>query len=969
MAWSFFGNGSRAGQNNTQQPQGRKRKGKGGRRPLFEELEARHVLATFTVTNLTDAAVAPAGSLRDAINQANAAPGADIIQFQSGLTGTLSLAAGAGDLDITESLTINGPGMTNLTIDATAATSRIFNITDEAGDVSIKGMALTKGAAGVGNDGGAIFSESLGLVTVADSTLTGNSAGDDGGAIYTAGNLSLINVTIGGVGAGLPNTAVGDGGAIYSAGNVTLSNSTITGNTAGGDGGGIYASGTVTLKNSTIGGTVAGAGNTANSSGGGIFGNTIDLTNSSASGNTATNTDGGGIYAKGNVTLLNSTVTGNTAGDDGGGIYGLLSVNITNSTIGGIAGSTANKAADDGGGIYATNVVLQNSTVAGNEAQDGLDGNGGGVLGVVSAMIKNSTIANNKAGNDGGGVFSANVTLQDATVASNIADSNTGGNGRGGGVFAGNKFTMQNSIAVGNTGQATNPELFIPAGNNSKVKSSLIANNTGLPAGAQFTVTGPAGALNGSGNLIGQPGGANAITVTDVFGAGGSTLADNGGPTPTIALATGSIVIDKGKNSLAVSSSYGDQRGLPNVRVFNNTVDMGAYEFQPPAPANAAPIVANSIPDQTALVDTPYVFTFAANTFTDANGDALTYTATLSGGGALPAWLTFNAAARTFIGVPSATDVGTITVRVTASDGNGGVVSDDFDLTVATNPPPTVTNPLPDRTATVGVNFNFTFAANTFTDPNGEPLTYTATQASGAALPAWLSFNQGTRTFTGTPAAGDAGTLHVRVTAADPHGNTVFDDYDIVVSTSELPFNENFESTPDSRIVVQSGIFATSTTNPVNGTASYQATRPQNGDKPVATVNFGLPTTPANVSNVNVNVSLNGGNGHSLWSNAVIVFDYVSPTNYKFAGVFEIIDKLIIGQVVNGKVQYLAQKSFPAAPNTTIPLSLNINRANQQVTLASGGTIFSYTYKTLGTGTIGLGTINANSRFDMLSIT
>ena len=80
----------------------------------------------------------------------------------------------------------------------------------------------------------------------------------------------------------------------------------------------------------------------------------------------------------------------------------------------------------------------------------------------------------------------------------------------------------------------------------------------------------------------------------------------------------------------------------------------------------------------------------------------------------------------------------------------------------------------------------------------------------------------------------------------------------------------------------------------------------------MATVDFVHPATAGNVTNVNVNVSTGGGNGSSLWSNAVIVFDYVSPTNYKFAGVFEIIDRLIIGQVVNGKVSYLQQRTFPA---------------------------------------------------------
>ena len=83
----------------------------------------------------------------------------------------------------------------------------------------------------------------------------------------------------------------------------------------------------------------------------------------------------------------------------------------------------------------------------------------------------------------------------------------------------------------------------------------------------------------------------------------------------------------------------------------------------------------------------------------------------------------------------------------------------------------------------------------------------------------------------------------------------------------------------------------------------------------MATVDFANPTTAGNVTKVNVNVSTGGGNGSTLWNNAVVIFDFQSSNNYKFAGVFEIIDRLIIGQVVNGRVQYLAQKAFAAAPN------------------------------------------------------
>ena len=146
-----------------------------------------------------------------------------------------------------------------------------------------------------------------------------------------------------------------------------------------------------------------------------------------------------------------------------------------------------------------------------------------------------------------------------------------------------------------------------------------------------------------------------------------------------------------------------------------------------------------------------------------------------------------------------------------------------------------------------------------------------------------------------------------------------------VVTT--LPYTENFDTTAAPALPValqiKAGQFATvaapAAFPPPGNVNVLEATRPTVGARPVATVDLD-PATAAIVANVNVNVSTGGGNGSTLWSNAVIVFDYVSPTNYKFAGVFEIIDRLIIGQVVNGKVSYLAQRAFPRSPNTSIPL-------------------------------------------------
>ena len=96
---------------------------------------------------------------------------------------------------------------------------------------------------------------------------------------------------------------------------------------------------------------------------------------------------------------------------------------------------------------------------------------------------------------------------------------------------------------------------------------------------------------------------------------------------------------------------------------------------------NAAPTVANAIQDQTATVGTALDYAFPANTFADADSDTLTYTATKSDDTALPSWLSFAAATRTFSGTPAAADVETVSVKVTASDATESV-SDTFDIVV-----------------------------------------------------------------------------------------------------------------------------------------------------------------------------------------------------------------------------------------------------------------------------------------------
>src|SRR5262249_26986795 len=139
--------------------------------PNLEALDARIVPSTFHVTTLADAGD---GSLRAAVAQANAHPGADNVVFDDRLTGTIALTS--GEIDITDDLKVNGPGADKLTVSG-GNLSRVFTV--EAGEtVSISGLTIAGGSAGTDNGGGI---DNFGALTVSDSVFSGNSAFIGGG--------------------------------------------------------------------------------------------------------------------------------------------------------------------------------------------------------------------------------------------------------------------------------------------------------------------------------------------------------------------------------------------------------------------------------------------------------------------------------------------------------------------------------------------------------------------------------------------------------------------------------------------------------------------------------------------------------------------------------------------------------------------------------------------------------------------
>lgn len=207
-----------------------------------------------------------------------------------------------------------------------------------------------------------------------------------------------------------------------------------------------------------------------------------------------------------------------------------------------------------------------------------------------------------------------------------------------------------------------------------------------------------------------------------------------------------------------------------------------------PSNVNHAPTVANPLADEVVQEDTPFNVVVPEDTFADPDaGDHLTLSASLANRGALPTWLSFDASTGMFIGTPTNGDVGSLEVKVTATDAENLSVSDSFSLTVENvNDAPTVANLISDQQATQGAAYSFVVPANTFSDPDaGEVLTYSARLTNGNPLPTWLNFNSINRTFSGTPGSADVGRLNLTVTATDTGSLSAADDFTVTVSSAD----------------------------------------------------------------------------------------------------------------------------------------------------------------------------------------
>lgn len=548
-------------------------------------------------------------SLRDAIEAANANAGADEIIFDGGLALPGTITLNDGQMTITDDLTITGPGANILTIDA-QDNSRIF-LVDDGSDmnvivVEIMGLRFFDGSipgfSTINSSGGAISNfENL---NIESCDFESNEAGANGGAIFNNSGNTLLNIRNSNFDFNTANLEANGGsnggGAIFNLSGLPdgtineIINSTFTSNSTmmngpnTPDGGAIVNLGTI---NNIIGcifennRSIPGFGGAIDMGGDATIQNIVDtqfINNTASEAGGAINMGGEGIQLIDNCVFVgNNTFLSNGFASGG-------AINVFSSTITEIRSSTFNDNLSVAGGAIAVDgfdfgtpfpgeiTNINNSTFTNNTADagsvteflTGTRGTGGAIFfDLVSSAsnIINSTFEGNEAIgatniSSGGAIYSSKITNPNPVNISfsTIVNNNTTDDGGGLGSTSSSMdvFNIRNSIIAFNTASDVGDNCQFDYADESMDETNNYSND----ASCGFDFDSAAGIMLGS-------------------------LADNGGPTQTIAL-NGGPPEDGASTDCDPLNNFGSATGIAiptDQRLFTRPVgaacDAGAFEI------------------------------------------------------------------------------------------------------------------------------------------------------------------------------------------------------------------------------------------------------------------------------------------------------------------------------------------------------------------------------------------------------
>lgn len=553
-------------------------------------LAASPFIAAALASQALDAqAVSDVTQLRTAISDFNAGSTDATIAMAAGtytLTGSaLENANAEGDLDITRSsgsITIEGAGASTTIIDAnfvdrvlhvagsSALTVTLRNVTLRNGSTNDSGAQVTVGARGGGilNDSGATLV--LEDVVVEDCTAAGQDGSSSipsdpglnafgGGIFHDSGSLTLLRVAV------RDNTAQGGNG-----GEANLGTGATGGAGGNGEGGGVYiAGGTAVISFSTLDNNSAVGG--AGGDGDGGISRGSSGSNGGSGGQGGSGRSGGLFSNATTIQITSSTISSNQAGGGAGGDGG----NGGDGFFSGGDGGTGGAAGDGEGGAFSSDsgsITLRNLTLSGNVVSGATGGAGGaGGVGIGSSGFGGDGGDGGSGGQGrGAGISGAGgtLTIQNCTIAGNAASSGAGGVGGAGG--AGSSGAGADGT-VGAAASSTGRGIY-SAGATISIESTILADHGG--ADVSGTITASASLIEDISEGTILPGATANVTGVD---PGLAALADNGGPTLTQAITSGSPAFNTGSNPAGLTS---DQRGSGFYRVRDGQADIGAFEVQ-----------------------------------------------------------------------------------------------------------------------------------------------------------------------------------------------------------------------------------------------------------------------------------------------------------------------------------------------------------------------------------------------------